>query len=140
MEFQIFCPTAEKLVREAELFAQKLAPGSVVALVGGLGMGKTHWTKGVLSGLGSPEVVTSPTFSLLQEYSGGSLPVFHFDLYRLQHEAEVLNLGWDDYLEAGGVVVAEWADLFPDLFPPETIWLEIREKDGGREVRTRMQP
>lgn len=105
-------------------------------MVGGLGMGKTHFTKGLLKGLGSEEVVTSPTFALLQQYEGGRLPVFHFDLYRLESEGEVLRLGWDDYLEEGGIVVAEWADLFPDLFPKETIWLQIREKEGGREIGT----
>ena len=78
--------------------------------------------------------MTSPTFALLQEYRGGRLPVFHFDLYRLENESEVLRLGWDDYLEEGGVVVAEWADLFPHLFPEGTIWLEITEKEGGREI------
>ena len=100
-------------------------------------MGKTHFTKGILRGLASEEVVTSPTFSLLQEYSGGRLPVFHFDLYRLESESEVLRLGWDDYLEEEGLVIAEWADLFSDLFPKETIWLEIVEKDGGREISRR---
>lgn len=97
-------------------------------------MGKTHFTKGILKGLGSAEVVTSPTFALLQEYSGGRLSVFHFDLYRLESESEVLHLGWDDYLEEDGIVIAEWADLFPELFPKETIWLKIEEKEGGREV------
>lgn len=97
-------------------------------------MGKTHFTKGLLRGLGSEEVVTSPTFALLQEYQGARLPTFHFDLYRLQAAEEVLRLGWDDYLEAEGVVIAEWADLFPELFPEETIWLRIVEKDGGRVI------
>ena len=97
-------------------------------------MGKTHFAKGLLRGLGSEEVVTSPTFALLQEYQGARLPVFHFDLYRLESAEEVLRLGWDDYLEEEGIVVAEWADLFPELFPEETIWLRIVEKDGGRMV------
>ena len=118
-------------------FANELTSGTVIALVGGLGMGKTHFTKGLLRGLQSPEVVTSPTFAILQEYSEGRLPVFHFDLYRLQTEEEVLRLGWDDYLEQDGVVVAEWADRFPQLFPAETIWIEISEHEDGREVRLR---
>jgi tRNA threonylcarbamoyladenosine biosynthesis protein TsaE len=136
MDFPIFCPSPESLLQCGEKFAKNLPSGSVVALVGGLGMGKTHFTKGLLKGLGSEEVVTSPTFALLQQYEGGRLPVFHFDLYRLESEGEVLRLGWDDYLEEGGIVVAEWADLFPDLFPKETIWLQIREKEGGREIGT----
>ena len=80
-------------------------------------------------------MVTSPTFALLQEYSGGRLPVFHFDLYRLETEEEVLRLGWDDYLDSDGLVVAEWADLFPDLFPEGTLWLEISAKEEGRELK-----
>jgi tRNA threonylcarbamoyladenosine biosynthesis protein TsaE len=134
MDFPMRCPSAESLVSGAAEFAPTLASGDVIALVGGLGMGKTHFTKGLLQGLGSDEMVTSPTFSLLQEYHEGRLPVFHLDLYRLESEDEVLRLGWDDYLEADGLVVVEWADLFPGLFPEETIWLRIEEEDEGRVI------
>ena len=103
-------------------------------------MGKTHFTKGLLKGLGSDEVVTSPTFALLQEYQQGRLPVFHFDFYRLESEEEVLRLGWDDYTESEGLVVVEWADLFPSLLPKETHWLTITEKDGGREISLAPSP
>ena len=137
MDFPIFCPNPKSLFDCGSTFAQDLASGDVIALVGGLGMGKTHFTKGILNGLGSEEVVTSPTFALLQEYSRGRLPVFHFDLYRLESESEVVRLGWDDYLEEGGLVIAEWADLFPQLFPKGTVWLEIVEKEGGREISRR---
>ena len=137
MDFPIFCPNPKSLFDCGSTFAQDLASGDVIALVGGLGMGKTHFTKGILNGLGSEEVVTSPTFALLQEYSRGRLPVFHFDLYRLESESEVVRLGWDDYLEEGGLVIAEWADLFPQLFPKGTVWLEIVEKEGGREILRR---
>ena len=134
MDFPIFCPNPESLLDCGAEFAQKLSSGTVLALVGGLGMGKTHFAKGLLRGLESEEVVTSPTFALLQEYQGARLPVFHFDLYRLESAEEVLRLGWDDYLEEDGIVIAEWADLFPELFPEETIWLRIVEKDGGRVI------
>lgn len=134
MEFPIVCPNADSLVASAVEWSAGLAAGAVVGLVGDLGMGKTHWTKGLLRGLGSEEVVTSPTFSLVQEYGGGRLAVFHFDFYRLKDVSEVLALGWDDYLEAGGLVVVEWADLFPELFPDETVWLRIRAKNEGRLV------
>lgn len=136
MDFPIFCPNPESLMECGSRLAEDLPASSVVALVGGLGMGKTHFTKGLLKGLGSEEVVTSPTFALVQEYQEGRLPVFHFDFYRLEKEEEVLSLGWDDYLEAEGVAVVEWADLFPDLLPKETLWLKIVEKDGGREIST----
>lgn len=116
--------------------AAKVRAGSVIALVGGLGAGKTHWTKGLVAGLGSPAEVTSPTFGLVHEYPGGRFPVFHFDFYRLETADELIALGWDEYLEAGGVVIAEWGDKFPEVLPAETTWLTLAiEADGGRSVR-----
>jgi len=109
--------------------------GSVIALVGGLGAGKTHWTKGLVAAIGCPLEVTSPTFSLVHEYHGGRLPVFHFDFYRLASAAEVLALGWDEYLDADGLVVVEWADKFPELLPQDAIWLRFTvEPDAARSV------
>jgi tRNA threonylcarbamoyladenosine biosynthesis protein TsaE len=123
----------EQLGRAA---AATLHAGSVIALVGGLGAGKTLWTKGLVAALGSPAEVTSPTFGLVHEYPGGRMPVFHLDFYRLETPAELLALGWDEYLEANGVVVAEWADKFPDLLPRETTWrIFTIEADGSRTVR-----
>ncbi|MEY4242925.1 MAG: tRNA ((37)-N6)-threonylcarbamoyltransferase complex ATPase subunit type 1 TsaE [Verrucomicrobiota bacterium] len=111
-------------------------PGRVVALVGGLGAGKTHWTKGFVAGLASRADVTSPTFGLVHEYADGKLPVFHFDFYRLGSAAELIALGWDEILEQDGVVIAEWADKFPELLPPETLWLHFSvEMDGSRLIR-----
>jgi len=115
--------------------AGTLTAGAVVALVGGLGAGKTHWTKGLVAALACPLEVTSPTFSLVHEYQGGRLSVFHFDFYRLESAAEVLALGWDEYLDAGGVVVVEWADKFAELLPPDAIWWRFAvEPDGARTV------
>lgn len=124
---------------EMEALGRKMAEatrkGIVFALVGGLGAGKTHWTKGFVAGLGSSAVVTSPTFGLMHEYSGGRLPVSHLDFYRLESEEELLGLGWDECLEAGGVIIAEWADKFPDLMPEETVWLRFQvEPDESRTV------
>jgi tRNA threonylcarbamoyladenosine biosynthesis protein TsaE len=115
---------------------RSLEPGSVVALTGDLGAGKTEFTKGLAQGLDYQEFVTSPTFALLQEYWGGRWPLFHLDFYRLQSADEVLDLGWDELLERGGVVVVEWPDRFPELIPPEALWIDIRHRpQGGREVR-----
>jgi tRNA threonylcarbamoyladenosine biosynthesis protein TsaE len=115
--------------------AAELQPGTVIALVGGLGAGKTHWTKGLVAGLGSPAEVTSPTFGLVHEYAGGRMPVFHFDFYRLESAEELIALGWDEYLDADGVVIAEWGDKFPELLPAGTRWLVFSiEEDGGRSV------
>lgn len=115
--------------------ADSVRPGSVIALVGGLGAGKTHWTKGLVAALGSKAVVTSPTFSLVHEYPDGRLPVFHLDFYRLESADELVGLGWDEYLEAGGVIVAEWADKFPELLPQDTRWLVFSiHADGSRTI------
>ena len=125
----------EELGRRA---AALLGAGSAIALVGGLGAGKTHWTKGLVAGFGSEAEVTSPTFGLVHEYLTAGPTVYHFDFYRLDSANELLELGWDEYLEAGGVVVAEWADKFPELMPPDTCWLELEISDGGsRCVRLR---
>ena len=123
----------EALGREA---ATQVRPGTVIALVGGLGAGKTHWTKGFVAGIGSAADVTSPTFGLIHEYSGGRLPVFHLDFYRLDSAAELVALGWDELLEEDGVVIAEWADKFPELLPPDTLWLQFTvEPDGSRTLQ-----
>jgi tRNA threonylcarbamoyladenosine biosynthesis protein TsaE len=115
--------------------ASSLRAGDVIALVGNLGAGKTHATKGIVAGLGAASDVSSPTFTLVHEYRGGRLPVFHFDFYRLNAPDEVLNIGWDDYLDSGGVTVVEWADKFPALLPDSTHWFRFEIlPDGTRSV------
>lgn len=116
--------------------AATVRAGTVIALVGNLGAGKTHWTKGFAAALGSPVDVTSPTFGLVHEYHGGRLPIFHLDFYRLESAAELIALGWDEYLDQDGVIIAEWGDKFPEILPPDTIWLHFTiEPDGSRTVR-----
>jgi tRNA threonylcarbamoyladenosine biosynthesis protein TsaE len=127
--------TVEAMEALGRSAAAAIRSGDVIALIGELGAGKTHWTKGLVAGLGTSEEVTSPTFSLIQEYHGGRLPVFHLDFYRLSSADDLLALGWDEILDGGGVVVAEWGNRFPELMPPQTIWLEIRHLPHGREVR-----
>jgi len=123
----------EALGRDA---AARAEAGTVFALVGDLGAGKTHWTKGLAAGLGSPATVTSPTFSLVHEYPAARLPLFHLDFYRLESAEELIALGWDEYLDAGGVIVAEWADKFPELLPPSARWLRFTvEPDESRSIR-----
>ncbi|MEO5916189.1 MAG: tRNA (adenosine(37)-N6)-threonylcarbamoyltransferase complex ATPase subunit type 1 TsaE [Luteolibacter sp.] len=123
----------EKLGRK---MAEATRSGSVIALVGDLGAGKTHWTKGFVAGTGSTAEVTSPTFGLVHEYSGGRFPVFHLDFYRLNSAAELVALGWDELLDQEGIVIAEWGDKFPEMLPPGTLWLHFTvEPDGSRTVR-----
>lgn len=115
--------------------AEGCGPGAVIALCGDLGAGKTHFVKGLAVGLGCEGEVTSPTFTLVHEYRGGRLPLFHFDLYRLESADEALALGLDDYLEAGGVCVFEWADKFPELLPPEARRFDFRlGAEGDRTI------
>lgn len=127
--------TPEAMIQLGRAAAALMRPGVVVALVGGLGAGKTHWTKGLVAGLGCEAEVTSPTFGLVHEYPGGRMPVYHLDFYRLENPEELIALGWDEYLEAGGVVIAEWGDKFPELLPHDAIWLCFSiEADGSRSV------
>ena len=107
-------------------YAARLAAGDVLALSGDLGAGKTRFVKGLAAGLGVSTPVTSPTFTLLHEYPGARLPLYHFDFYRLETEEEVLAIGLDDYLASDGVVVIEWAEKFASLLPAATRWLELR--------------
>lgn len=128
-------PTPEATFDWGRDLAASLRAGDVVALCGQLGAGKTQATKGILDGLGSQAAVTSPTFTLVHEYTDGRLPVFHFDFYRMDSAEEVLTVGWDDILDEPGVVIIEWADLFPELLPPHTRWFHLTpQTDGSREV------
>lgn len=117
--------------------AARLVPDDVVLLYGDLGAGKTAFVKGVAEGLGVPrDEVTSPTFTLMQEYRGGRLPLFHVDLYRLDDPREVDDLGLDQ-IAAGGVLAVEWADKLPAGWrPPGAITVRIVHGDGDqRQVR-----
>lgn len=110
--------------------------GSIWILNGDLGAGKTHWTKGFVLGVGSNADVTSPTFGLVHEYRDGKAPIFHFDFYRLNGVEELYALGWDEYIDSGGILIAEWGNRFPEAFPADAIQVEISvEADGKRLIR-----
>ena len=126
-------PDVDTMLSLGRTMAQAAAPGEIWQLCGDLGAGKTHWTKGFVEGLGCNAEVTSPTFSLLHEYEGGRLPVFHFDFYRLNSVEELYALGWDEILEQRGVILAEWGNRFPGAFPATVHQLQITlEVDGSR--------
>jgi len=109
----------------AREIAALLRSGDVIALVGELGAGKTQFVKGLAAGLGYSGEVTSPTFTLIHEYTGGRMPFYHFDFYRLESEAETVTLNLEEYFDGDGVCVAEWADKFPDLLPERARWFEL---------------
>lgn len=127
--------TAEDAHAWGVQLALALVAGDVVALCGNLGAGKTQITRGIVAGMESRADVTSPTFTLVHEYLDGRLPVFHFDFYRMEAAAEVIGIGWDEFLLEPGVIVVEWADMFPALLPPNTRWFHIETlPDGARRV------
>ena len=118
-----------------ERFAETLSAGDVLALVGELGAGKTAFCRGLARGLGYEGRVTSPTFAIVGEYLGGRLSMFHFDLYRLEGEDELFDIGWEDYLARGGVCAVEWAQRAPEAFGKDTIWMDFHvNEDGSRKV------
>ena len=108
-----------------------LTPGAVVAFTGDLGAGKTAFTSGLARGLGIEERVTSPTFTIVNEYEGGRLPLFHFDMYRLGSADELFDIGWEDYLARGGVCAVEWTENVEEAIEGDAIRVSIRR--GGDE-------
>ena len=117
--------------------AAVLTPGAVVAYRGGLGMGKTAFTRGLAKGLGYEGRVTSPTFTIVNEYEGGRLPLFHFDMYRLEDDDALFDIGWEDYLDRGGVCAVEWSEQVTEALPPDTIrvcFARCPEADNWRTI------
>ena len=117
-------------------FAAGLARGSVIALVGQLGAGKTQFVKGLVAGIGADAEVTSPTFTLLHEYTGGRLPVYHFDFFRIEDRQAAERLGLDEYFFGDGVSVVEWADKFRDVIPADAIWISFETKSENQRLLT----
>ena len=120
MEYLSHSP--EETEHIGEMLGRRLRPGTVVAYRGGLGMGKTAFTRGLARGLGCAGRVTSPTFTIVNEYDGAT-PLFHFDMYRLGSSDELF--GWEDYLTRGGVCAVEWSERVDDAMPADTLWVDI---------------
>ena len=112
---------------------QLIQPGAVIAYTGDLGAGKTAFTRGLARGLGIPDRVTSPTFSIVNEYEGGRLPLFHFDMYRLSSSEELYDIGWEDYLARGGVCAVEWSEIVDDALEPDCIRVDIRRGERAQQ-------
>ena len=131
MEFITNSPEQTEKVGAA--LGKILQPGMVLAYQGDLGAGKTAFTRGLARGLGYSEPVTSPTYTIVNEYLGGRLPLFHFDMYRLASSEDLWDIGWDDYLERGGVCAVEWSENVSDALA-DCIIVRI-EKLGGDHRR-----
>ena len=123
----------EQTEKVAMALAEQIKAGAVIAYRGDLGAGKTAFTRGLAKGLGITESVTSPTYTIVNEYLTGRLPVFHFDMYRLSSSEELFDIGWDDYLERGGVCAVEWSENVTDaLENPITVTIEKTGEDSRR--------
>lgn len=126
MEYITHSPEETEAI--GEKLAKNLAPGTVLAYRGDLGAGKTAFTRGLARGLGYTEPVTSPTYTIVNEYLGGRLPLFHFDMYRLSSAEDLWDIGWEDYLDRGGVCAVEWSENVAEALP-DAITVTIRKVD-----------
>lgn len=124
----------EETVAAGRALAQRLAPGSCVALAGELGAGKTHFVRGLVAGWGGAEEATSPTFALVHEYTTPRGPVFHLDLYRAQSADEVWSAAHDELGSTHGLIVVEWADRFPELLPSACTHVRLTHEAAGRRA------
>ena len=128
MEFLTNSPEETEKVGAA--LGKILPPGTILAYRGDLGAGKTAFTRGLAKGLGCDEIVTSPTYTIVNEYLTGRIPLFHFDMYRLGSSDELFDIGWEDYLQRGGVCAVEWSENVSDaLETPVTICIEKLGED-----------
>jgi tRNA threonylcarbamoyladenosine biosynthesis protein TsaE len=110
--------------------------GSILALQGELGSGKTLFTKGFVAGMGSSAAVSSPTFAIVHEYQDGRLPVYHFDFFRVESRQSLARLGLEDYFFGDGVSLIEWADRFPEFIPEQARWILFEVKSDNQRVIT----
>ncbi len=120
--------------------AENVGVGSVLALQGELGSGKTLFTKGLVAGVSSNAAVSSPTFTIVHEYREGRLPVYHFDFFRVENRQSLVRLGLDDYFFGDGVSVIEWADRFPEFIPEQARWILFEIKSENQRVITFQEP
>ena len=135
MEF--FTNSPEETEALGEALGRALKPGTVLAYRGDLGAGKTAFTRGLARGLGCDEQVTSPTYTMVNEYTSGRLPLFHFDMYRLHSSDDLFDIGWEDYLDRGGVCAVEWSENVADAME-DAIWVTI-EKTGDDSRRITLE-
>ena len=129
-EYRTECERETEALGEA--VGRKVRPGTVLAFTGDLGAGKTAFTRGLARGLGVEDRVTSPTFTIVNEYEGGRLPLFHFDMYRLESSDELFDIGWEDYLARNGVCAVEWSEKVEDALAG-AVRIDIRRGRGENQ-------
>ena len=133
---EVHTSSPEETERLGESIGRALEPGIVVALIGELGAGKTTLTKGIARGLDVPDLIHSPTFTLIHEHKG-RLPVYHFDLYRLDTIEQIEDLGYEDYFHGPGVTIVEWAEKIASLLPADHLEIRISGEDDARTFTLR---
>ena len=132
---EIITHSPEETRALGERLAGAIGPGTVVGFSGDLGAGKTAFISGMARGLGIEERVTSPTFTIVNEYEGGRLPLFHFDMYRLGSADELFHIGWEDYLARGGVCAVEWSENVAEAIEDDAVRVDIaRGEDENSRV------
>lgn len=124
----------EETEKIGEKLGKQLSPGDVIAFYGDLGTGKTAFTRGLARGLKIHSPITSPTYTIVNEYTEGRLPLFHFDMYRLHSSEELFDIGWDDYLARGGVCAVEWSENVADAIQASFVVSILRVGDNVREI------
>ena len=135
MEYITHAPEETEALGQA--LAALLVPGDIIAYRGDLGAGKTAFTRGLARGLGCREQVTSPTYTIVNEYLSGRLPLFHFDMYRLASSDDLWSIGWEDYLDRGGVCAVEWSENVDDAME-NALWVTL-ESLGGDDRRITLE-
>ncbi len=129
----IILKNEQETARFGRRLAEEARPGTVIALTGDLGAGKTTLTKSIAEALGVKETITSPTFTIVKEYRSGRLPLFHFDVYRIGDIEEMYELGYEEYFFGDGVSVVEWADLIEELLPEDAVRIHITYGENEEE-------
>ena len=129
MEFITRSPEETEALGQA--LSRLLVAGDIIAYRGDLGAGKTAFTRGLARGLGCREAVTSPTYTIVNEYTSGRLPLFHFDMYRLSSSEDLWSIGWEDYLDRGGVCAVEWSENVEDALEG-AVWITVEALGGDR--------
>ena len=132
MDYRITTKSEEETMEIAENIESEKFPNMIICLIGDLGSGKTIFTKGFANSLGIEENITSPTFNIIKEYTGGEAPLYHMDLYRL--DGDVRNLGLDEYFIKDGVVIIEWADMIEDYLPEERLDIKFKVVDEDTRI------
>ena len=130
---EITIKSEEDSAKLGRKIGEKAEPGSVLALIGDLGTGKTTLTKYIAAGMGVSEVITSPTFNIVKEYRSGRIPLYHFDVYRIEDPEEMYEIGYEEYFYGDGLCVVEWADMIEELLPGDAAVIKMEYSDTEGE-------